>query len=95
MLYALICEDRDGAGPLRAETRPAHLDYLNGLGASLKFAGPFVGPDDKPNGSLVVIEAPDEAGARAIADADPYAEAGLFRSVAVRPWKWVVNNPEV
>lgn len=94
MLYALICEDRPDAGTLRPDTRPAHLEYLNGLGATLKFAGPFVGSDDKPDGSLLVVEAASAEEARAIADADPYAVAGLFSSVTIRQWKWVVNNPE-
>ena len=35
----------------------------------------------------------DFLAARAIADADPYAKAGLFSSVRVRAWKWVVNAP--
>ena len=94
MLYALICDDRSDAGNLRAETRPVHLDYLKSLGATLKFAGPFLGTDEKPNGSLVVVDAADEASARAIGAADPYAKAGLFASVTVRRWNWAFNNPE-
>ena len=42
---------------------------------------------------LVVVEAPDVATAEAIAAADPYAKAGLFESVEVRPWNWVFNKP--
>ena len=30
----------------------------------------------------------------AMADADPYAVAGLFASVDIRPWKWLIRNPE-
>ncbi len=93
MLYAILCEDRPDAGTLRPDTRPAHLDYLASLGDALKFAGPFVGADGTPEGSLVMVEAGDEAQARAIAEADPYAKAGLFSSVTVRAWKWVVNAP--
>ncbi|KHJ55302.1 hypothetical protein LA66_01060 [Aureimonas altamirensis] len=93
MLYALLCEDRPDAGNLRAETRATHLDYLKGLGPVLKFAGPFLA-DEKPNGSLLVVEAGSEQEARAIADGDPYAKAGLFSSVTIRRWNWSVNNPE-
>lgn len=93
MLYALLCEDRPDAGTLRAETRAAHLDYLKGLGPVLKFAGPFLA-DEKPNGSLVVVEAASEDEARRIADGDPYAKAGLFSGVTIRRWNWSVNNPE-
>ena len=38
----------------------------------------------------------DEVGAaaRAFADADPYAKAGLFESVEVQAYNWVFNKPE-
>jgi uncharacterized protein YciI len=95
MLFALICNDRPGHLQVRLDARPDHVAFLNDLNAkgALKFAGPFLDADAKPNGSLVVIEAADEAAARALADADPYAKAGLFASVDIRPWNWVFNNP--
>ncbi|TJX41862.1 MAG: hypothetical protein E5W21_24815, partial [Mesorhizobium sp.] len=36
---------------------------------------------------------PDMAGAQALSAADPYAKAGLFESVEIRPWNWVFNKP--
>lgn len=94
MLFALICTDKPGHLDLRLQARPDHLKYLDGLGSALKFAGPFVDEAGQPNGSLVVIEAASRAAAQAIAANDPYARAGLFESVDLRPWKWVVKNPE-
>lgn len=94
MLFALICDDRPDAGTLRADTRPAHLDHLKSLGETLKFAGPFLDDDGKPSGSLVVVEADSQEAAQALADADPYARAGLFERVTVRRWNWTVKNPE-
>ncbi|SKA06328.1 YciI-like protein [Consotaella salsifontis] len=94
MLFALLCTDRADAGSLRAETRAAHLDYLSSFGDAMKFAGPFLGENGKPNGSLVMIEAEDAAAAQAIADGDPYAKAGLFSSVTIRPWVWALNKPD-
>lgn len=95
MLFALICKDKPGHLQLRLDVRPDHVAFLNDLNAkgALKFAGPFLDADGKPDGSLVVIEAVDTSAAKAIADADPYAKAGLFESVAIRPWNWVFNNP--
>lgn len=95
MLFALICKDKPGHLQLRLDVRPDHVAFLNDLNAkgALKFAGPFLDADGKPDGSLVVIEATDASAAKAIADADPYAKAGLFESVAIRPWNWVFNNP--
>ncbi|MEP7452526.1 YciI-like protein [Phyllobacterium sp. SB3] len=94
MLFALLCNDKADSLQLRLDTRTVHLDYLNGLGDKLKFAGPFLGDDAKPNGSLVVVEAVDLEAAKQIAADDPYAKAGLFASVDIRPWNWAIKNPD-
>ena len=94
MLFALICTDKPQSLDLRLSVRPEHVKYLESLGDALKTAGPFTDDSGQPNGSLVIIEARDRAGAMAIAEADPYARAGLFVSVDIRPWKWTLRNPE-
>jgi uncharacterized protein YciI len=94
MLYALICTDKPGHLETRLSNRPAHLAYLQSLGDHLKAAGPFLSPDEKPCGSLVIMEAENLDAVRAVADKDPYALAGLFSSVDIRPWKWLIKNPE-
>jgi uncharacterized protein YciI len=94
MLFALLCEDRTDAGSLRAETRAEHLAHLKALGTRLRFAGPFLDESEKPVGSLLVVEAESREAAEALAAQDPYARAGLFRSVTVRRWNWTVNNPD-
>lgn len=95
MLFALICKDKPGALNVRMETRPKHVEFINGLIAEKKlaFAGPFLDAEGKSNGSLVMIEAADKAEAEALAASDPYAKAGLFDSVEVLPWTWVFNKP--
>ena len=96
MLFAFICADKPGALQVRMDTRPDHLAHLNALDASgkLAFAGPFLGEDGKPTGSLVVVKAETIEEARQIAESDPYAKAGLFANVEVKAWNWVFNNPE-
>lgn len=94
MLFALICTDKPDHLQVRLDTRSDHLAYLNGLGSDLKFAGPFLDAEGKPNGSLVVINAADPSAAEKMAEADPYAKAGLFASVDIRPWNWALKNPE-
>ena len=32
--------------------------------------------------------------AKALAAQDPYAKAGLFETVEIKPYNWVFNNPE-
>ena len=95
MLFAFICNDKPDHLAVRTATRPDHLAYLKHLNSkgALKFAGPFVDADGKPNGTLFVIEAEDRKAAEAIAASDPYAKAGLFAHVDIRPWNWVINNP--
>ncbi len=96
MLFALWCTDKKDHLQVRMDTRPAHLEWLNGLNADgkLKLAGPSLDADGKPMGSLVVVVAENAEEARTLADADPYAKAGLFESVDIRPFNWVINNPD-
>ncbi|EKF61360.1 hypothetical protein QWE_02285 [Agrobacterium albertimagni AOL15] len=96
MLFAVICADKPGHLNLRMETRPPHVEWLNGLNAAgqLKIAGPFLDADGKPCGSMLLIVADDIEAAKALAAQDPYAKAGLFETVEIKPYNWVFNNPE-
>lgn len=96
MLFALLCTDKPGHLNLRMETRPAHVEWLNGLNAAgtLKMAGPFLDAEGKPCGSMVLVNAESIDAARALADEDPYARAELFEKVEIKPFNWVFNNPE-
>jgi uncharacterized protein YciI len=94
MLYALICTDKPDHLEVRLANRPDHLAWLESLGSRMKAAGPFLDASEKPSGSLVVIEAESLAAAQALAAQDPYAKAGLFAAVDIRPWKWLIKNPE-
>lgn len=95
MLFAFLCKDKPGHLNVRMEARPAHVEHLNKLNAegTLKMAGPFLDAEGKPCGSLVIVETDTIEAAKALADADPYARAGLFESVEVKPFNWVFNNP--
>ncbi len=93
MLYAIIAEDRPGGLEHRLAVRPTHLKHLESLGDRLVFAGPFLDADEKPHGSLVVIDAPSQAEAEAMAARDPFVTEGVFASYIVRRWNWGINNP--
>lgn len=93
MLYAIIAEDKPGGLEHRLAVRPTHLEHLGTLGDKLVFAGPFLDAEDKPCGSLVVIEAPSQAEAEAMAARDPFVVQGVFGSYQVRRWTWGINNP--
>ncbi len=93
MLYAINCTDRADGKTLRAVTRAAHLDYVKSAGQRLIFAGPYLSDAEKPEpvGSLIVIKAESLAAARLFAQNDPYARAGLFDAVDVKPLKPVLG----
>jgi hypothetical protein len=95
MLFALICTDKPNGLAIRKASRPEHLAYLESLGDTLVFAGPFTEEDGQTmNGSLIVVEAPSLGAAREIADDDPFAKAGLFAAVDIRPWLWTIDNSD-
>ena len=94
MLYALICTDKPDGLKVRMANRPAHVAYLQSLGDTLVFAGPFLRDDGETmNGSLIVVEAGSAEEARKLGAGDPFAQAGIFETVDVRPWIWSINAP--
>lgn len=95
MLFALICTDKPNSTALRAELRPKHLAYIEAQKGAVKIAGPFTSEDGQTMlGSLIVVEEPDMAAAKAFAANDPYALAGLFANVEIKPWRWIVGAPK-
>ena len=42
-------------------------------------------------GSLVIFQCDSMAAVEAVIASDPYAHAGLFERVEVRPYKWVLG----
>lgn len=89
--FAVICIDKPDHLAVRQANRAAHLQALKGLGDRLVIAGPFLSDDGQAMvGSLLVIEAADRAGIDDFLADEPYARAGLFASVTVRPYKKVL-----
>ncbi len=88
-LFALICRDAPGMLDTRLAVRPQHLDWL-GQRAGVMLAGPFV-ENDKPVGSLLIVEGDSLDAVRDWAAADPYAQAGVFGSVEVVEWRKVIG----
>ncbi|WP_298566842.1 YciI family protein [uncultured Aliiroseovarius sp.] len=90
MLFALICTDKPGAIETRKANRDAHLAYLKDTGVVMQ-AGPFLDAEGIMCGSLLILDVPDRQAAKAWADNDPYAKAGLFDDVRIEAWNKVVG----
>lgn len=98
MLYAIIAEDVSDSRERRAAARPAHLARLEALREQgrLVLAGPHPAVDAEDpgpagfTGSLVVAEFESLEAARRWAEADPYAAAGAYARVSVKPFRKVL-----
>lgn len=77
----------------RARLRPDHIAYRKGLGDRMALAGPLLGEDDEPVGSVVIIQADDLAAAEQAAKVDPYVAAGVFELVSVRRYRIAAMKP--
>ena len=91
MLFVSLCFDKPESYALRDEARAPHLAFIEANKARVKIAGPFLDSLGRMNGSLLIVESENEAEARALLAKDPYAEAGLFERVEIRPWRWTVG----
>lgn len=96
MYFALMCHDKPGALQVRMDTRPDHVAFLKDLDAKgiVKAAGPLLDDDEKPCGSLIILELGSKKEAEEIAAQDPYAHAGLFEKVDIKPYTWIFHAPE-
>lgn len=89
MLIALIARDKPGALQIRLDTRDAHVAYLKASDA-VSQAGPLLDDADQMIGSLIILDVDTMQAAQDWANNDPYANAGLFASVDLIPWKKVI-----
>ena len=92
MLFVITAFDRPGAGELRTKSRPAHLEYLKGKLEKIRAGGAFLDPGGQPMGSMLIIEADDQAAAEAFAAGDPFKRDGVFERVEVRPWRAALGS---
>ena len=90
MLFAILCTDKPDHQQVRADNRPAHLAYLEAHASQILLGGPLPNDDGSAmTGSLLVLDFADRAAAEAFAEGDPYNQAGLFESVAIKPFRKV------
>jgi len=84
--FILIGHDGPRGLELRKLHRPAHIAGLEAVERShrIRHAGPMLGDDGAPIGSVVLFEAESLAEAQAIAARDPYVTEGIFARFEVR-----------
>ncbi|HLW74743.1 MAG TPA: YciI family protein [Gammaproteobacteria bacterium] len=95
MWYAVISEDQPDSLARRLAARPAHVARLEQLKREgrLLLAGPHPAIDAEDpgpagfTGSLIVVQFASLSEAQAWAEADPYAAAGVYAHVTVKPFR--------
>jgi len=89
-MFFVYCVDKPGHASVRATNRPAHLEYLGDYADKIVAGGPTLTEDGEGmSGSVFMIDFPDRAAVEAFLADEPYAKAGLFESIIIRPWKKV------
>ena len=98
MWYVIIAEDNPDTLEQRLAARPRHLERLTTLSEQdrLLVAGPNPAIDSEDpgksgfTGSVLIVKFDSLKDAREWADKDPYIEAGVYKSVTVKPFKKVL-----
>lgn len=92
-LYVVHAIDKAGVGAnIRAENRPAHLEWAQSLGDKLRVGGPLFSDDgEQMIGSMLIIKFESLSALKAHLETDPYVIARLFERVEVRPYKWLLG----
>lgn len=95
-LYSVYRRDRtDGrADEIRAETRPAHREYMDRFKDRVRAGGPLLDENGKSCGGLLLIEAETEAEVREIVKNDPFETAGLSGLIEVLEFRWATKRPD-
>ncbi len=93
MHYVVHCLDHDGAVEKRLANYDAHKAYLASAPVKTVISGPLLADDEQTMiGSCFVLEADSLAEVEAFNANDPFAKAGLWKTVSIRPFSKRVDN---
>ncbi|MEM6410979.1 MAG: YciI family protein [Pseudomonadota bacterium] len=91
--FIVNARDKENSLDLRLSNRPDHLDWAKRFEDIILMAGPVFAEDGETfAGSVFVLEMDTLEAVRAWAAEDPYAKAGLFETVEIRPFSWVLGR---
>jgi uncharacterized protein YciI len=95
MLWAISRVASPSFAAMREKGLQAHLDYLQSQKGILVLSGATLTDDGKDYlGSLLIVNVNSRAEAKAFADGDPFAKAGMFKNVTItrmRKGQWNPN----
>ena len=93
MHYVIHCLDHPGAVQKRLDHYEAHKAYLGAAAMQTVMSGPLMADDETTMiGSCFVVQAASLAEVQAFNSGDPFAKAGLWQTVSIRPFLKRVDN---
>ena len=79
MSYFITCIDKPNSLTKRLSIRERHINYLTKFKSKLVTAGPLIGEDGKPYGSLLILDFKLRSELQDFLENDPYSLEGLFK----------------
>ena len=89
MAYFITCIDKPNSLTKRLSIRERHINYLTKFKSKLITAGPLIGEDGKPYGSLLILDFKMRSELEDFLKNDPYNLEGLFEEVIIKEFKKV------
>lgn len=88
MAYVISFMDDPDVRALKQQTRPEHLEYVEGNAHRILASGGFFPEDeDFPNGGLIILDVDSRADAVAYIENDPFFKAGIFSQYTLLKWR--------
>jgi uncharacterized protein YciI len=88
MPYAIQTKDKPGSAKVRADNRPAHVEYLTENRHLLLAAGALTDDDGNGgSGGILIVDTEDREVAERFIAEDPFSKADLFEKVTVTRWR--------
>ena len=95
MPYAIQTKDKAGSAHVRAQARPAHLEYLTANQHKLLAAGALIDDDGTGgHGGILIVDTDDRAEAERFIAEDPFTKEVLFEQVTITRWRKAFFNKE-
>lgn len=96
MLWAIYCIDKANTAATRDEYLKVHRSFLDTKERDIMFSGPLQSDDAAVNvGSLFILNVATRNEAQAFIDAEPFNNAGVFKTVSIHRMRKGRFNPQL
>ncbi len=90
MAFLITCKDKKNSLELRLSTREEHIKYLKKVKKKLILAGPILDKNDKPIGTVLILDFDKITDLKKFLNGDPYSKVHLFDEVKITRFKKVI-----